>query len=83
MREMSWFDWLLEHDQDKYYRIRDYCRELIAADMAESELVIAFLKNTYEWRHSDEEWQRLADDFLADTQELVAYERENGLPVES
>jgi hypothetical protein len=81
---------LIEHDQDVLYEVRDYCRALLLAENASAEQVAAWLERRYTeqfaQRHhltalTKEDWQALAESCLADTQELIGYERKNGLPV--
>jgi hypothetical protein len=83
---------LIDHDQDVLYEVRDYCRALLLAENGSVEQVAAWLENRYAeqfaQRHhltalTKEDWQALAESCLADTQELIGYERKNGLPTTS
>ncbi|MGH9825499.1 MAG: hypothetical protein ACREDR_19885 [Blastocatellia bacterium] len=86
-------DFLIEHDQEALYETRDHIRELIATGQAPDsrELAIWMVAEFSEsWRDfefapnglRDEQWRELAENCIADTLEVVEYERAHKFPTE-
>jgi hypothetical protein len=81
---------LIDHDQDLLYEVRDHCRGVILAGKEASEDIALWMQEhcTERFAHhhhlnalGEKDWLSLAESCLADTQEVMGYEEAHGLSV--